>query len=83
MAARLLSVNVGLPREITWRGQTVRTGIWKAPVQGRRIVRRRGSLAARDSQSPDMKEQNLPMSVKPCASGNKHQQITNQAGEKT
>jgi ferredoxin-NADP reductase/MOSC domain-containing protein YiiM len=37
---RLLSVNVGLPRDITWRGQTVHTGVWKDPVQGRRIVRR-------------------------------------------
>ena len=40
MVARLLSVNVGLPREISWRGQTVRTAIWKAPVQGKRMVRR-------------------------------------------
>src|SRR5215469_10939650 len=38
--ARLLSVNVGLPRDITWRGRTVHTGIWKAPVQGRRMARR-------------------------------------------
>ena len=35
---RLLSVNVGLPRDIEWREKTVRTGIWKAPVQGRRRV---------------------------------------------
>src|SRR6185437_147786 len=33
--ARLLSVNVGLPRDISWKGRTVRTGIWKSPVQGR------------------------------------------------
>jgi MOSC domain-containing protein YiiM/ferredoxin-NADP reductase len=32
--ARLLSVNVGLPRDIEWRGKTVRTGIWKSPVEG-------------------------------------------------
>ncbi|HEX9132050.1 MAG TPA: MOSC domain-containing protein [Ktedonobacteraceae bacterium] len=38
--ARLLSVNVGLPRDIAWRGETVRTAIWKEPVQGRRMVRR-------------------------------------------
>jgi len=38
--ARLLSVNVGLPQEMTWRGQTVRTSIWKNPVQGKRMVRR-------------------------------------------
>jgi ferredoxin-NADP reductase/MOSC domain-containing protein YiiM len=33
--ARLLSVNVGLPRDIEWKGRTVRTGIWKNPVPGR------------------------------------------------
>jgi ferredoxin-NADP reductase/MOSC domain-containing protein YiiM len=38
--ARLLSVNVGLPRDILWNAQTVHTSIWKAPVQGRRTVRR-------------------------------------------
>src|SRR6516164_662258 len=38
--ARLLSVNVGRPREIAWRGKTVYTSVWKAPVQGRRLVRR-------------------------------------------
>ena len=38
--ARLLPVNVGLPREIAWRGKTVYTSVWKAPVQGRRLVRR-------------------------------------------
>lgn len=37
---RLLSVNVGLPKEVTWRDRVVRTAIWKAPVQGRRMVRR-------------------------------------------
>jgi ferredoxin-NADP reductase/MOSC domain-containing protein YiiM len=37
---RLLSVNVGLPRDVAWRGQTVHTGIRKTPVQGRRMVRR-------------------------------------------
>ncbi len=38
--ARLLSVNVGLPRDITWRGRTVHTGIWKNPVHGRCRVAR-------------------------------------------
>ena len=38
--ARLLSVNVGLPRDIAWKGRTVHTGIWKAPVQGRCQARR-------------------------------------------
>jgi ferredoxin-NADP reductase/MOSC domain-containing protein YiiM len=38
--ARLLSVNVGLPRDITWQGNTVHTGIWKAPVEGPCMVRR-------------------------------------------
>jgi MOSC domain-containing protein YiiM/ferredoxin-NADP reductase len=38
--ARLLSINVGLPRDITWQGRTVHTSVWKQPVQGRRMVRR-------------------------------------------
>ena len=37
---RLLSVNVGLPRDIAWQGKTVHTGIWKAAVEGPRMVRR-------------------------------------------
>jgi ferredoxin-NADP reductase/MOSC domain-containing protein YiiM len=32
---RLLSVNVGLPRDIAWKGRTVHTAIWKDPVAGR------------------------------------------------
>ena len=35
---RLLAVNVGLPRDVTWNGKTVHTGIWKSPVEGRRMV---------------------------------------------
>jgi ferredoxin-NADP reductase/MOSC domain-containing protein YiiM len=37
---RLLSVNVGLPRDVIWNGKTVRTSVWKSPVDGRRMVRR-------------------------------------------
>jgi MOSC domain-containing protein YiiM/ferredoxin-NADP reductase len=36
---RLLSVNVGLPRDIAWQGKVVHTAVWKTPVQGRRMVR--------------------------------------------
>jgi ferredoxin-NADP reductase/MOSC domain-containing protein YiiM len=38
--AYLLSVNVGLPRDVAWRGRTVHTAVWKTPVQRRRMVRR-------------------------------------------
>ena len=38
--AHLLSVNVGLPRDVTWNGKTVRTAVWKSPVKGRRMVRK-------------------------------------------
>jgi MOSC domain-containing protein YiiM len=31
---KLLSVNVGLPREIEWQGKLVRTSIFKSPVPG-------------------------------------------------
>jgi hypothetical protein len=38
--ARLLSVNVGRPREIAWRGKLVYTSVCKQPLEGRRLVRR-------------------------------------------
>ena len=37
---KVISVNVGLPRTITWKGQLVTTGIFKAPIAGRVRVRR-------------------------------------------
>jgi ferredoxin-NADP reductase/MOSC domain-containing protein YiiM len=37
---QLLSINVGLPRDVPWRGEKVHTAIWKKPVQGRIAVRR-------------------------------------------
>ena len=37
---RLLSVNVGVPRDVTWNGKTVQTSVWKSPVTGRRMVRK-------------------------------------------
>src|SRR5262245_807410 len=32
--ATLVSVNVGLPRDVEWHGRTVHTGIWKTAVDG-------------------------------------------------
>jgi ferredoxin-NADP reductase/MOSC domain-containing protein YiiM/ferredoxin len=36
----LLSVNVGMPKNVPWHGKTVYTGVWKEPVTGPRMVRR-------------------------------------------
>src|SRR6516164_7139945 len=36
--ARLLSLNVGFPCEVTWNSTTVRTAVWKLPVEDRRMV---------------------------------------------
>ncbi len=36
----LVSVNVGLPREIEWQGKLVRTAVWKRPIPNRAMVRR-------------------------------------------
>jgi len=36
----LVSVNVGLPRDVAWQGRTVHTGVWKQPVAGPQMVRR-------------------------------------------
>src|SRR4051794_12800760 len=38
--ATLLSVNVGMPKDVSWRGRTVHTGVWNSPVRGPRMVRR-------------------------------------------
>lgn len=38
--ARLLSVNVGMPTDVSWRGKTIHTGIYKEPVEGPVLVRR-------------------------------------------
>jgi len=37
---KLLSVNVGLPREVNWQKKLVTTGIFKEPVQGPVMMRR-------------------------------------------
>jgi ferredoxin-NADP reductase/MOSC domain-containing protein YiiM len=37
---RLVSVNVGMPKNVQWRGKAVYTGIWKTPVEGPVMVRR-------------------------------------------
>src|ERR1700744_6711354 len=38
--AVIVSVNVGLPRDVLWQGKIVRTAIWKSPVPGRVFARR-------------------------------------------
>ena len=38
--ARLLSVNVGMPKDVSWHGRTVRTGVWKSQIVGPQMVRR-------------------------------------------
>ena len=40
LAAQVLSVNVGLPKDVLWQGRTVHTAVWKDPVDGPRLVRR-------------------------------------------
>jgi ferredoxin-NADP reductase/MOSC domain-containing protein YiiM/ferredoxin len=53
LVGRLLSVNVGLPRDVAWQGKTIRTAVWKDPVDGPRMVQKinvdgdgQGDLAA-------------------------------------
>jgi len=36
----LISVNVGLPRDVAWQGKIVHTGVWKRPVAGSVMARR-------------------------------------------
>jgi MOSC domain-containing protein YiiM len=46
---KIVSVNVGLPREVEWRGKAVRTSIFKAPVTGRVRVERLNLAGDRQS----------------------------------
>ena len=48
---KVMSVNVGVPREIEWRGEVVRTSIFKAPVAGRVRV---GRLNIQGDQQSDL-----------------------------
>src|SRR4051794_12800171 len=36
----IVSVNVGLPRNVAWKGRIVRTAIWKTPAAERIFARR-------------------------------------------
>jgi MOSC domain-containing protein YiiM len=48
---KLLSISVGLPREVAWRGNTVRTSIFKTPVSSRVRV---GQLNLEGDQQSDL-----------------------------
>lgn len=48
---KLISVCVGLPREVNWKGKAVTTGIFKQPVQGRVMMR---SLNLEGDQQADL-----------------------------
>jgi MOSC domain-containing protein YiiM len=37
---QIVSLNIGLPRDVVWHGRTVTTGIFKEPVAGRVALRR-------------------------------------------
>ena len=36
---KIISVNIGLPREVSWQGKTVTTGIFKEPIKGSVMLR--------------------------------------------
>ena len=48
---RIVSLNVGLPRTVEWRGKTITTSIFKAPVSGRVPVTR---LTVEGDQQSDL-----------------------------
>lgn len=48
---RIVSVNVGRPREVDWHGRAVHTSIWKLPVEGRVRV---GRLNVEGDQQSDL-----------------------------
>jgi MOSC domain-containing protein YiiM len=48
---KIVSVNVGLPREVAWKGTSVSTGIFKSPVEGQVPIK---SLNLRGDQQADL-----------------------------
>jgi ferredoxin-NADP reductase/MOSC domain-containing protein YiiM/ferredoxin len=46
---KVVSVNVGLPKEVDWNGRRIRTAIWKQPVAGR--IRARATNLDGDGQA--------------------------------
>ncbi len=48
---KVISINVGNPREVDWRGQKVLTSIWKSPVSGRVLV---GQLNLKGDEQADL-----------------------------
>jgi MOSC domain-containing protein YiiM len=64
---KILSINVGLPREVKWRGKAVRTSIFKAPVAGRVHVTKlnlRGGRAVGSFGSRRRRQGGLCLSVR-------------------
>ena len=51
---QVVSVNVGMPRQLTWKGKTLTTGIFKEPVAGPVAVRKHN--LGREGLSPDWRE---------------------------
>ena len=49
LGGSVLSVNVGQPREVTWHGRTIRSGIRKTPIWG--VVTVRGVNLEGDGQA--------------------------------
>ena len=70
----LLSVNVGLPKDVAWQGRTVHTGVWKQPVDGPRDGapaqhRRRRPGRPRRARRRAARRARLPDRVLPALAG--------------
>jgi MOSC domain-containing protein YiiM len=50
---RIVSLNVGLPRTVAWRGQQVTTGIFKQPVKGPILLRHFNLVGDRQADLKD------------------------------
>ena len=58
--AILVSVNVGMPKDVSWQGKTVHTGVWKEPVDGPVWCAGSTSTATAKAISPDTAANNAP-----------------------
>ena len=63
---KLLSVNVGMPREVDWQGRLVRTSIFKSPVWGPVRVR---TLNLEGDEQSDLTVHAMPTHLSTTHSG--------------
>lgn len=65
--ATLLSLNAGMPKDVSWQGRTVHTGAWKAPYRAPAWCAGSTSTETAKEISPDTAAKCAPSSYTNCS----------------